>query len=228
MAALTAHSFAGVKVCSQRASLSGTSRTRLAAQAATSVPKEYKGIKPLGDRVVVKVDREEARTTGGLLLPSAALKKQTAGTIVGLGEVKLVKAGDRVLYSKYAGTEIAIGEDEHVLLKEDDVIGVLSSDDRISKLKPLGDRVLIKMPEAQKQSSGGVLLATESAEKPNFGTVVAVGDGKPKEDGAAPEKPNLKLGSTVLYSKYSGTEFEDLDDEKYIVVRESDVLAALA
>lgn len=72
-----------------------------------------------------------------------------------------------------------------------------------------------------------MLLATESAEKPNFGTVVAVGEGRKDEDGKV-TPVNVKPGQTVMYSKYSGTEFDEEGDVTYIVVRESDILAALA
>lgn len=250
-------------------------------------PAQFKGVKPAGDRVLVKVDKEEGKTQGGVLLPTVAQNKPTAGAVVELGDVELVQvgggswqasppvaaaararrrvsetcaapmgvpagagqawdpgtaqgsghqkrgpqppprspqSGDRVVYSKYAGIEVAIGGDEHVLLKvrrrgrgaaarapagaaapghgragrgsgpgpspspadacggsqpqpaggelvprqhqrqherkrqrkrhhrppppppqEEDVIGVLPSGDNIAKLKPLGDRVLIKV-----------------------------------------------------------------------------------
>ncbi|KIZ04730.1 chaperonin [Monoraphidium neglectum] len=186
---------------------------------------DFKGVKPSGDRVLVKVDKEEGRTQGGVLLPTVAQNKPTAGAVVALGDVELVQSGDRVVYSKYAGTEVAISGDEHVLLKEDDVIGVLTSGDNIAKLKPLGDRVLIKCAQAEGKTAGGVLLTTES-DKPTFGEVVAVGSGKKAEDGKV-VAPNVPVGSTVMYSKYSGTEFEEGDDQ-FIVVRESDILAQLA
>lgn len=60
---------------------------------------------------------------------------------------------------------------------------------------------------AEKKSAGGVLLANDSGDKPNFGVVVSVGEGKKGEDGAA-VAPNVAVGATVMYSKYSGTEFE--------------------
>ena len=134
------------------------------------------------------------------------------------------QSGDRVVYSKYAGTELAVAGDEHVLLKEDDVIGVLPAGDDISKMTPLGDRVLIKCAAAEGKTAGGVLLTAE-ADKPTLGSVVAVGGGKKDEDGKA-VAPNVTVGATVMYSKYSGTEFEEGDDS-FIVVRESDILAQL-
>jgi chaperonin GroES len=180
--------------------------------------------------VLVKVDEEETRTVGGVLLPSAAQSKPTAGAIVSKGDAETVSTGDRVVYSKYAGTEVEVQGKEHVLLKEEDVIGVLpGGSDDISQLKPLGDRVLIRQAAAEDKTSGGVLLTAEAAEKPTFGTVVAVGPGRKAGEGeegkAVP--PAVEVGATVMYSKYAGTEFDE-EDAKYIVVRESDVLAALS
>jgi chaperonin GroES len=178
--------------------------------------------------VLVKVDEEETRTVGGVLLPTAAQSKPTAGAIVAKGDAETVSQGDRVVYSKYAGTEVEVQGKEHVLLKEEDVIGVLpSGSDDISKLKPLGDRVLIRQAAAEDKTAGGVLLTAEAAEKPTFGTVVAVGPGRKAEGDEKAAAPAVEVGATVMYSKYAGTEFDE-EDAKYIVVRESDVLAALA
>lgn len=202
-----------------------SSRSSPVCRAATAIPPKFKGVKPAGDRVLVKVDKEEGKTQGGVLLPTVAQNKPTAGAVIGLGDVELVKSGDRVVYSKYAGTEVSISGDEHVLLKEEDVIGVLPSGDKIAKLKPLGDRVLIKCAQAEGKTAGGVLLTSES-DKPTFGEVVAVGTGKKGEDGKV-ASPNISVGSTVMYSKYSGVEFEEGDDQ-FIVVREAEILAELA
>jgi len=195
-------------------------------QAATALPTQYKAVKPVGDRVLVKVDKEEQRSVGGVLLPTAAQSRPTAGAVVAAGDVSMVKDGDHVVYSKFAGTDLEVGGVEHVLLKEDDVIGTLSADEKIGNMKPIGDRVLIKCAESEKTTSGGVLLANDSGDKPNLGTVVAVGEGRKDEEGKT-TAPNVAVGATVMYSKYSGTEFED-DDHSYIVVRESDILAALS
>ncbi|WIA08589.1 hypothetical protein OEZ86_011180 [Tetradesmus obliquus] len=223
---MQATAFAGANVSSKRVAVASGRRCSHVVRAAVAVPAQFKAVKPVGDRVLVKVDQEERASTGGVLLPTVAQTKQTAGSIVAAGDVSLVKSGDRVVYSKYAGTDVQVAGDEHVLLKEEDVIGVLPSGDKISTMKPLGDRVLIKCAEAEKKTAGGVLLASDSGDKPNFGTVVAVGEGKKAEDGAQ-VKPNVAVGATVMYSKYSGTEYEE-EDVQYIVVRESDILAALA
>ncbi|KAK9830007.1 hypothetical protein WJX72_009164 [[Myrmecia] bisecta] len=206
------------------ASTSG--RGQLVVRAATAVPSQYKNVSPIGDRVFVKVDVSEAKSVGGILLPSSAQTKPTQGDVVQAGSAKAVKAGDKVVYSKYAGTEIELQGAEHVLLKEDDVIGVLRSDN-IAELKPLGDRILIEVAEAEETTQGGLLLTNAGKDKPTLGKVVAVGSGKTDDKGTV-VKPNLEVGNTVMYSKYSGTEFEGPGEKQYIVVREMDVLAVLA
>jgi chaperonin GroES len=69
------------------------------------------------------------------------------------------------------------------------------------------DLLCAQCAESEKTSAGGVLLANDSGDKPNFGTVVAVGEGKKDEEGNT-VAPNVAVGATVMYSKYSGTEFE--------------------
>jgi len=92
-------------------------------------------VKPLGDRVLVKVSESEEKTAGGILLPDTAKEKPQVGEISATGPGKRddsgnrqdmeVKIGDKVLYSKYAGTEIKLGNDEYVLLSEKDILAVL-------------------------------------------------------------------------------------------------------
>ncbi|NEO59607.1 MAG: co-chaperone GroES [Moorea sp. SIO4G2] len=93
-------------------------------------------VKPLGDRVFVKVSPAEEKTAGGILLPDNAKEKPQVGEIVQTGPGKRnddgshaaleVKVGDKVLYSKYAGTDIKLGNEEYVLLSEKDILAVVS------------------------------------------------------------------------------------------------------
>ena len=88
------------------------------------------------------------------------------------------------------------------------------------KLKPLLDRVVIKRLEEENRTAGGIIIPDTAKEKPLEGTVVAVGEGK------SDEKMILKKGDKVLYGKYAGTELE-YDGEKYLIMRQSDVVAIL-
>ncbi|HOI30252.1 MAG TPA: co-chaperone GroES [Melioribacteraceae bacterium] len=89
------------------------------------------------------------------------------------------------------------------------------------KIQPLHDRVIVKPKEAEETTKGGIILPDTAKEKPIEGTVVAVGEGRVKEDGSV-EKLTVKAGDTVLYGKYSGTEVK-IDGEEYLIMRESDI-----
>ena len=88
-------------------------------------------------------------------------------------------------------------------------------------IKPLADRVLVKPAAAEEKTAGGIIIPDTAKEKPLQGEVLAVGQGTKDEEMV------LKAGDQVLYGKYAGTEVE-LDGEKYIIMRQSDVLAVLA
>ncbi len=93
-------------------------------------------IRPLADRVVVKRTKEEEKTKGGIIIPDSAKEKPVEGLVIAVGSVMAlkdgkvrrldVKAGDRVLFGKYSGTEVKLDGDEHVILREDDLLAVLS------------------------------------------------------------------------------------------------------
>jgi chaperonin GroES len=92
-------------------------------------------VRPLSDRLLVKRVEKDNITKGGIIIPDSAKEKPIEATVVAVGNGKAldtgetrpleVKAGDRVLFSKYAGTEIKIEGEEHLILREDDVIGIV-------------------------------------------------------------------------------------------------------
>jgi chaperonin GroES len=86
--------------------------------------------------------------------------------------------------------------------------------------KPLADRVVVEPAAAEETTASGIIIPDTAKEKPQKGTVVAVGDGKKDEP------MTVKVGDTVLYGKYSGTELS-LEDNDYMIMRESDILAVL-
>ena len=92
------------------------------------------------------------------------------------------------------------------------------------KIKPLGDRVVIKNLEAEETTKGGIILTNSAKGKPVMAEVLAVGPGG-NVDGKE-IKMNVKEGQKVIYSKYAGTEVK-LDGEEYIIVRQSDILAVV-
>lgn len=89
-------------------------------------------------------------------------------------------------------------------------------------LKPLFDRVVVKMTEAEETTKGGIILAGSAKEKPQLAEVIAVGDGSPRDGKTTAMK--VKVGDKVLLSKYSGTEVK-VDGAEYIIVSMGDILA---
>jgi chaperonin GroES len=94
-------------------------------------------IRPLQDRIIVKRVQEEEKTKGGIIIPDTAKEKPIEGKVIAVGNGKVledgkvrpldVKAGDRILFSKYAGTEIKIDGEEHLIMREEDILGVIES-----------------------------------------------------------------------------------------------------
>ncbi|CAI5962273.1 unnamed protein product [Closterium sp. NIES-65] len=270
LAATCSHRSAFSSFSGLRAAPQGTAAPQLAqrawaarravVRAATTVAPTFTNLRPLGDRVLVRIQEVEERTSGGILLPTSSQTKPQGGSVVAVGSGRtlgdkkvavdvpvsaaglrvlslgecwgvralavVVQEGGSIVYSKYAGVEIDFNGAPHLLLKEDDIVGVLASDD-IADLKPLNDRVLIKVVESESKTAGGVLLTESAKEKPVVGTVIAVGPGALGEDGS--RKPvDIADGATVLYAKFAGNEFKGKDGSPYVVLRSSDVMAVLS
>ena len=91
--------------------------------------------RPLGDRVLVRRVEEEAKTKGGIIIPDTAKEKPIEGEVIAVGNGKIledgsvrkldVKAGDRILFGKYSGTEVKVDGEERLILREDDILGVI-------------------------------------------------------------------------------------------------------
>ena len=92
-------------------------------------------------------------------------------------------------------------------------------------LKPLGDRVIVKQAEAETQTKSGLILADTAKEKPQKGTVIAVGEGKLNEAGER-VPVDVVAGDTVIYSKYGGTEVK-VDGDEYLILRADDIYAVV-
>ncbi len=93
-------------------------------------------------------------------------------------------------------------------------------------IKPLSDRVVVKPSEAEEKTSGGIILPDTAKEKPQEGTVIAVGPGKVSENGTKVAM-EVKVGNKILYGKYSGTEVT-IDGVEHLIMRESDILAVIS
>ena len=93
------------------------------------------------------------------------------------------------------------------------------------KIKPLDDRILVKQSQAETKTAGGIVLPDSAQEKPQRGKVVACGPGKLLDSGKRGGL-SVKKGDEIFYGKYAGSEV-DVDQEKYVILRESDILAVL-
>ena len=93
------------------------------------------------------------------------------------------------------------------------------------KLRPLQDRVIVKQNEAEEKTKSGILLPDSAKEKPTKGKVIAAGPGK-LDDNGKPMELGVRVGDTVFYGKYSGTEVT-VDGTKFVILRESDLLGVL-
>ena len=92
-------------------------------------------IRPLHDRIIVKRIEEESTSSGGIIIPDSAKEKPAQGEVIAVGDGKVledgkkvgmdVSAGDRILFSKYAGTEVKIEGEEYLIMREDDVLGII-------------------------------------------------------------------------------------------------------
>ena len=92
-------------------------------------------LRPLQDRILVKRVEQENMTKGGIIIPDSAKEKPAEGKVIAVGNGKMgedgkritpdIKAGDRILFGKYAGTEVKIDGEEHLIMREDDVLGII-------------------------------------------------------------------------------------------------------
>lgn len=96
----------------------------------------------------------------------------------------------------------------------------------VSTVKPLGDRVFVKVSASEEQTAGGILLPGNAQEKPQVGEITAVGPGKRNDDGSR-QALEVNVGDQVLYSKYAGTDIK-LAGEEFVLLSEKDILAIVA
>jgi chaperonin GroES len=174
------------------------------------------------------------------MLPVSAQRLPTSGDVVSVGDGRVpgsdtprpleLAAGDTILYSKFGlgCTDLKLGGEIHILLRASDVIGAMprpgARAEDIPDLRPLGDRVLLRVQEAASVTAGGVVLPDSAKERPMAGEVVRTGPGKWDEDAGERVAPKVQAGDRVLYFKYAGDAMETPTGEKFVVLHESDIL----
>jgi chaperonin GroES len=104
-------------------------------------------------------------------------------------------------------------------------VNILERRKNSMKVRPLGDRVLVKPLEVEEKKKGGIIIPDTAKEKPQEGKVIAVGKGKITEQGKTLPL-NVKVGDRILFGKYSGNEIK-IDNEDYLIVREEDILGII-
>ena len=95
----------------------------------------------------------------------------------------------------------------------------------MAKLRPLGDKILVKRVEAESKTKSGIVLPDTAKERPQEGSVLAAGPGRILDDGSR-EAMDVAVGQKILFQKYAGTEFK-LDDEELLILSQKDVLAVI-
>lgn len=93
------------------------------------------------------------------------------------------------------------------------------------KIRPLQDRILVKRLESENKTASGIIIPDNAKEKPQEGTVIAVGNGKVLDDGHV-RKPDVTTGDRILFSKYSGSDVK-IDGEEHLILREDDILGVV-
>lgn len=144
-----------------------------------------------------------------------------------------MKPGQTVLYNKFGigADDLLVQDVEYTMIRELDLIGTFpksnASVDDIPNLEPLGDRIILKLAQAELKTKGGILLTSSAQEKPVQGTVSKVGPGLWDDEKKEIKPMSVKVGQEVVYFKYAGDQMQDGEGNKYVVLHESDVLGTM-
>ena len=192
------------------------------------------GCSPMGDRLIVLPIPEKDTMAGAIIIPEFAKNRAIMYRVkiisMGRGKYDLlgrhvpffVKVGQQCFLNRYGiVTKVVIAGELHYVVRENDLIGIVLSDD---KLEPLGDRVLVEEIEAEDMKEG-IIIPDTSKDKPQTATVIAVGGGlKDENDELIPFE--VKVGDTVLTSKHGGTPVK-IGEKKYLLMREGDIMGVI-
>lgn len=188
-------------------------------------------VQPLLDRVLVKRDEEEKKTSGGIIIPDTVDNPPLLGTVTAVGSGAILPSGkirklelsegDRVMFSRYAGTSIEIDGDIHLMLAEKDLAAAVVD----GKVIPLLDKVLVRRDPTEEKTAGGLFIPEQAQEPPLRGTVLRVGSGALLQNG---EKRNLDVseGDRIMFNQYAGVEIE-FEDEKLMLLSEGEIQARI-
>lgn len=190
---------------------------------------------PAGHNILVKTARAAEKTIGGLLLSTEAKEAPTYGTAVAVGPGRYfpagglipmdVRQGDMVMYSSYGGTKVKYDGEPHTVLTQDDILCVLEDGVYASDaVRPIQDRLMVKIDRSAEETKSGIMLTTGAAEKPTTGTVMKIGTGRVMENGEIEPFP-VAVGEKVLYGQYAGNDISFGDDDTYTFIKVVDIFA---
>lgn len=191
-------------------------------------------LEPAGHNVLVKTAKAAEKTVGGLILSTEAKDAPTYGEAVAVGPGRYfpaggiipmaVKQGETVMYGKFGGTKVKYDGEQHQIVTQDDILCVLEGGElTASAVRPIHDRILVKIDKAAEELQSGIVVASGGAEKPTTGTVAKIGTGRVMENGEIEPVP-VAVGDKVLYGQYAGTDVT-LDEDPYIFIKVVDVFA---
>mmetsp|Transcript_3098 Transcript_3098/g.7726 ORF Transcript_3098/g.7726 Transcript_3098/m.7726 type:complete len:237 (-) Transcript_3098:217-927(-) len=192
--------------------------------------------KPLNNQLLIKLNKVDDKTDGGLFVPTGSSEKPKEGTVVAAGPGGVVPAtgkqlsnpyaaGDLVLLSEYSGEKVDYNSEKHIFCDANDVLGKFSGERAlVSQFIPAPDRVLVTIDETAAQTSSGIALALDNAsDDNNMGKVVAVGEAALSWEGT--EIPvQVAVGESVIYKPSAGV-LVVIEGKKYKLVSSSECLA---
>mmetsp|Transcript_3310 Transcript_3310/g.10711 ORF Transcript_3310/g.10711 Transcript_3310/m.10711 type:complete len:239 (+) Transcript_3310:40-756(+) len=192
-------------------------------------------LSPVYNQALVKLSRSDETTTGGLFLAAEEKEKPREGVVVEAGPGRVhpdtgatlptaVKSGDLVLLGEFAGEKVDYNGASHQFVSDDGILGTFKGGVvQADTFCPLRDRLLVRLAEAQSETSSGIALATGDDEAATQGEVVAAGPGRMTSAGEV-VPVGISAGEHVLFGKYAGADVS-LPGGKFKVVHASDCLA---
>lgn len=180
-------------------------------------------IKPMYEHILVEKFEAKAETTGGIIIPEAYREKVIRGVVIATGsgrrnadgsqEKPWAKPGDKVVYSRHAGSTVEIDLDNYMLLEDQDVFALVRESDGKESLEPVMDRLLVKPIE--REISETIILTDDKFDDHKVGVVISKGP-----------KVSVELGDQVLFNSHDGLEFNS-NDEDLLMLREQDLYGVI-
>lgn len=169
-------------------------------------------IKCRNDIVIVSPIKEEE--IGGLIIPQNAQEQGQKGTVMNVGpgteDVRMqVKLEDRILYVRYAGSEVSIEGEKYIIMRQEDILGVYTGETPID-IKPLDNRILIEWEFGRDEYIGTTILRSEGASKERYytGVVMAIG----------PDAKEIEVGQRIFFNQFCGPERIDYNGKRYAMI----------